>query len=399
MCAGEFGSASIFSSATQLTLLSTAKTIFFDATFKVVPILFYQLFTVFVPDAGYVFPVLFALMSRKTTQLYTAVFAKIRELVPLFHPERVMADYEEASVSGFKNVYGNEFQVGGCWFHFSQAIMKKSKKLGLTPHWNNHASVKKCIRCVMCLPLLPSASIAEALVEVQQSLVTSCPDDAQQSLLALCQYVNRHWINKSTIGVDRITVQGHPERTNNGVESFHATLGRKIKVTHPNLFVFLGHLQEVAVDATTDVQRLRNGRRIRRSKKKEYVLNDVRIKSLMQRFATGNTTTLEFLAASAHCVENAELQLVSRDSDDELDYDRNAGEQVVQVDVEQDEIAVNVEPANLCQVCLGQPVDKLALVPCGHATFCSTCIRELERQGLHCPLCRSQIQMVITLFQ
>ena len=44
----------------------------------------------------------------------------------------------------------------------------------------------------------------------------------------------------------------------------------------------------------------------------------------------------------------------------------------------------------VCEVCLKAPRDaRLALVPCGHQRFCS---------HLRCPLCRTEIQMVLRLF-
>jgi len=63
--AGENGSALVFASDDQLELLRCATQIYFDATFKVVPTIYYQSFTLFVPFADSAFPVLYALMSRK----------------------------------------------------------------------------------------------------------------------------------------------------------------------------------------------------------------------------------------------------------------------------------------------------------------------------------------------
>jgi len=73
--------------------------------FKVVPTIYYQLFTPFVAFANFVFPVCYTLMSRKTTELYVKVFQKVVQLVPQFAPTCAMADFEEASVAGFQHVY------------------------------------------------------------------------------------------------------------------------------------------------------------------------------------------------------------------------------------------------------------------------------------------------------
>jgi hypothetical protein len=133
--------------------------IYMDATFKVVPRLFYQLFTIFVNISGYVFPALFVLMTRKTTALYAAVFSKLRSIVSNFTPLRVMADFETASVRGLQTVYGSSVTVSGCWFHFTQAIGRRAKKLGLAESYRNQEDVRSCIRMMMCLPLLPSIDV------------------------------------------------------------------------------------------------------------------------------------------------------------------------------------------------------------------------------------------------
>jgi len=69
--AGEHGSALVFASDEQLELLRLETRVHFDANFKVVPTVFYQLFTLFAPFADAAFPVVYALMLRKTQALYS----------------------------------------------------------------------------------------------------------------------------------------------------------------------------------------------------------------------------------------------------------------------------------------------------------------------------------------
>ena len=76
------GSAPLFAIREQLQLLKDAKHVYFNATFKVVPSIYHQLFTLFVPVADTAFPVLFSLMTRKTQAAYRAVFQKVTELAP-----------------------------------------------------------------------------------------------------------------------------------------------------------------------------------------------------------------------------------------------------------------------------------------------------------------------------
>jgi len=70
------------------------------------------LFTLFVPFADSAFPVLYALMSRKTQALNVKVFQKVLDLVPEFATTCAMADFEEASVAAFQQVFPADSACG-----------------------------------------------------------------------------------------------------------------------------------------------------------------------------------------------------------------------------------------------------------------------------------------------
>lgn len=88
------------------------------------------MFALFVPFADSAFPVLYALMSRRTQALYVKVFQKVLDLVPEFAPTCAMADFEEASVAAFQQVFPAASAVG-CWFHYAQSLIKRTNKIGL----------------------------------------------------------------------------------------------------------------------------------------------------------------------------------------------------------------------------------------------------------------------------
>jgi len=71
-------SATVFASENQLDLLKTATHVYFDATFKMVPVIYFQLFTLFVFVADTAFPVLYALMTRKTRRLTAWYFGRCK---------------------------------------------------------------------------------------------------------------------------------------------------------------------------------------------------------------------------------------------------------------------------------------------------------------------------------
>ena len=109
-------------------------------------------------------------------------------------------------------------------------------------------------------------------------------------------------------------------RKNNAVESFHAALRRRVKLAHPNIYTFLGHLQRATADGETDIARLNRGMSIRRSEKRTNLINETRIKACISRFDSGAYTRVQFLRAVSHSVgAHAVPEDRTGDSDAEVD--------------------------------------------------------------------------------
>ena len=115
------------------------------------------------------------------------------------------------------------------------------------------------------------------------SLATS---GAQSSLTRLVHNIKRQWIFKTSIGTNRLSIRESEDRTNNGVESFRAAFRRRILVLHPNLFVFLSRLQNATrpTENMNDLRRLNNHKRTRRPKKKQSLINDIRLRDCINRY-------------------------------------------------------------------------------------------------------------------
>lgn len=400
------GSAIVFATTQQLELLRSAKNVYFDATFKVVPQIYYQLLTVFVAHSDTAFPVFYALMTRKTQQMYHAVFQFMKTIVPDFSPECAMADYEEASVSAFTATYP-EASLKGCWFHYAQAIVKRLQKTGLKLEYSNVSAVRDVVHCLLGLPLLPAGEIVAAWTDIYQSISNDMEKVIE--VRQLLDYVKRQWLDRQSVGPDRLSVHDSHSRTNNVLETYHSTLRRRIKVTHPNLFIFLSQLSKATIDYMNDMARIDNGLRISRSKKKLNLLNEARIKACTTKFNAGSYSRLQFLRAVCHSVgAHTEVLQVRADSDD--DNDTNANDQLLpesEVATSQTSSSTPVIPSvtltfegvdDSCEVCLLVPRAGVALVPCGHSRFCSSCADTVAAIGNGCPICRSPITLVLRLF-
>jgi len=147
-----------------------------------------------------------------------------------------MADFEEAPVSALQQVFGT-VTVAGYWFHYAQAVVKRLTKIGLRDAYLGSQDVQKIVRYLLSLPVLPTGEIVQAVSNIHPEIA----DDGQhvEDLKKLVAYINKQWINKRSVGPERLSVRG---RTNSVMESYRAALKRQMLVSYHNMFssVYIG---------------------------------------------------------------------------------------------------------------------------------------------------------------
>ena len=212
-----------------------------DGTFDSVPTMFKQLYTIHAEVDGSVFPVVFVLMEERSTEAYEYVFNVLKERGLVF--KTFMTDFESASRKAARNVFG-DVVVKGCWFHFTQAIMRRAKKIGLEGAYRTSAFVNATIRRLFGLPFVAMDEVEAALCAVENTLV-QCPDECvRQKLLELMRYFRATWMNKYKPH-EWNQVNDVVLRTNNWSEAFHAALSRRFVRAHPNVRVVVEALKNV----------------------------------------------------------------------------------------------------------------------------------------------------------
>lgn len=132
----------IFISSVILRRLVEVQDGFYDGTFFTVPLMFYQAFTIMGMFRNHCIPLIHILMTGKCQPLYKKVTEKIRQLAPNFLPSTFMGDFEIASRNAMQESFP-DCCLGGCSFHFCQAIWKKCQKLGLTDAYKQKFLLKK----------------------------------------------------------------------------------------------------------------------------------------------------------------------------------------------------------------------------------------------------------------
>ena len=89
----------IFSTSTNLDLLSRSKLWLADGTFKTVPEIFYQLYTMHAFSNGRVFSCVYALLSDKKEETCNTLFLQFKTLKIGLNPSHISVDFEQAAIN------------------------------------------------------------------------------------------------------------------------------------------------------------------------------------------------------------------------------------------------------------------------------------------------------------
>ncbi|KZS04840.1 Uncharacterized protein APZ42_032130, partial [Daphnia magna] len=154
------GNAFIFISLALLPEIRTTREIRSDGTFKTVPNLFYELFTLHVLAYGKSFPVAYVLMSNKTAELYRIAIDRILQILQEVNPgnhfevEVLISDFKLAIMGTKQQAFPNA-RSRGCWFHYAQAIYRRACK-ELQRAYRSVGVIRSIVKKLIALTLLPS---------------------------------------------------------------------------------------------------------------------------------------------------------------------------------------------------------------------------------------------------
>lgn len=203
-------------------------------------------------------------MPKKTTNAYKCILNKLIEQVGTsIHIASIMADYENGLRAAIRTQLPAT-TINGCWFHFSQAILKKSKKLNL---WQISDTTKQIIKMAVALPLLPEIFMMEGINEIEKRANSSGND-----FRTFVAYL-KMWQTKN------ISVHGRSMRTNNNVESFNRTLLRVVGRIHANIWHLISKLRLFEANSIIEISRVDNSVDYLSGRKIAYKLLDKKIES------------------------------------------------------------------------------------------------------------------------
>ena len=122
----------IFCTPSNLLHLQEADYWIMDGTFRTVPTLFQQLYTIHAlvnkGNNSRVFPMVYVLMTSKSEEMYRALFEELIELGDQagqdLSPPLIITDFEQAAIKAAREEFPDSSNKG-CFFHLCQNIWKK----------------------------------------------------------------------------------------------------------------------------------------------------------------------------------------------------------------------------------------------------------------------------------
>lgn len=224
-----------------------------DGTFKTVPNLFLQLYTIHCKIGGInsrILPVAYALMTSKSQECYITLFDAIRNISAqrgyILQPAFILTDFELAPMNAARFVFPN-CQPKGCFFHLMQIIYRKIQKLGLATVYGNDRNLKLSVRQMAALAFLPPNEIVDSFRNI---IVDQLRNTCFRELLKWFakSYVTGHMTNNTppkfapTVwSVEDNNRLAFP-RTTNHVEAWHNRWNTLINASHVGIYVILQNI-------------------------------------------------------------------------------------------------------------------------------------------------------------
>jgi hypothetical protein len=277
-----------------------------DGTFKVVPGIFFQLYSIhFSFGAGINPAAVYCLLTEKTSDTYTRMLRELKILIPAAAPRKIMVDFERAAMNAFELAFPGS-TITGCYFHLCQSLLRKVNELGMKTQYETNDILRGYVRCLPAIAFVPLEDVEDAF----DILADDKPNE--EHIDELLSYFEHSYVRGRRLR-GRNAGHGPPAfpkdkwnqneaavggiaRTNNVCEGWHHGLQALFHGLHPTLWTFMTGVQRDILKQTTAFLHGVTG--LDHPSKKTYrALND-RVQRAVAAY--GRAEILVFLRAMAH---------------------------------------------------------------------------------------------------
>jgi hypothetical protein len=296
----------IFGQSQLVDGLSKASFWLADGTFKIVPSVFFQVYTLHFQYVEGINPAaLYCLLPNKTKHTYDRLITEIKRLVPAGNPAHILLDFETAAMSAFRQHYP-EATVRGCYYHLTQSVLRKVQEVGLKIQYEQDDEIRCYLRCLSAISHVPISDV----IETFEILVDVMPQN--EYVDEVVTYFEHTYIRGRRLrgrGDNyAVPIFGHDiwnqrdsaaegiARTNNVCEGWHNGVHSLITCSHPSMWRFIEGLKRDSVLQLSSF--LQGATGVRNLSEKRYRDLRERVQRVMASYQ--QTDRLTFLRAIAY---------------------------------------------------------------------------------------------------
>ena len=305
----------LFTTITNVRYLAQSSFWIMDGTFKAVPTIFKQLYTIHGRVGGnensQILPLVYALTSRKSERCYRRLF---QDLVDFgdehdihLRPQFILTDFEQAAI----NAAHAEFQGvqnKGCFFHLSQSVYRKVQASGLSIRYGTDENFSLLIRQIPALAFLSPDDIPAAFDELKSHM----PVEANE----IVRWFEDNYVHGRIRRLlrDGTEVRAQPlfspdfwsvvdnidyafPRTQNSVEAWHRRWGALVGLVHLGVFKIIKEMQKEQHRVQLDIGSILRGAP-RPSPRRQTIIHETRIQTVFND--RDNRSLMDFLRGIAH---------------------------------------------------------------------------------------------------
>ena len=277
-----------------------------DGTFKVVPSVFFQLYTIHFQFVKGINPAaVYCLVSNKSRATYDRIIHQLLVLIPSAAPTVILTDFESAAMGAFRARFPTA-RITGCYFHLAQSILRKVNEVGLKRDYETRDDIRIAVRCLAALSHVPVDDVPEAF----DVLAESMPD--ADHLDEVVTYFEHTYVRGRRLrgrgenyGAPLFSIASWNQldaaadgiaRTNNICEGWHNGIQSLLQCSHPTMWRFLDGLRSDCVKQKTVLLHGVSG--VTNPGEKKYRELCDRVQRAVATF--GQSDVLTFLRAIAH---------------------------------------------------------------------------------------------------
>jgi hypothetical protein len=267
-----------------------------DGTFKNVPTLFQQLYTIHAVvrtgENAKILLLVYALMTSKTEECYTRFFENLNDFIAEnefnLNPQFILTDFEQAAINTIKCEYPDTNCIG-CLFHLGQSVWCQIQANYISKRYGEDEKFSLKLRQIIALAFFPSTEIPGAFDELKSTI----PKEAFE----IMQWFENNYVHGR---IRRIMRGGNVSRTapffpptfwsvferielgilrtQNRIEGWHRRFETVVVKCHVDVYTII---EEIKKEQIQMEQRTEDITRGRADTRKEYAEREKRISAII----------------------------------------------------------------------------------------------------------------------